>query len=278
MRAISNHFLLFLLILLVTTILGEYENQVILKIGDENAVNKAATFLYKKHSSTSNSYMYHLNKAGNPEQLEKGKILEVDWKKTRIQIVAHGDPETKKVGDLAPDKIANVVNMLTKGESTNKISIVSCMSNSGDSNVKPDYLEEFANELKYKSVHSIEISARSALVSVDNNWRKLTGEIVHSKYTPYTSNNNPEKDGSGYPKVEKGKAGILWSRKDKAVKWIAKISETGSISIDKAPISSESVTRFVGVIPKGQVVYLTNTAKKTTSIINDEEAYDLLNE
>ncbi len=149
----------------------------------EKAINDAADFLFNKHASVLDSYMLQSDNSGN---VELPGEMEVNWKKTKIQIVAHGDPNAETVGGFPPDELADVVDMLTEKQGANKISIVSCISNSGDSNERPAYLEDFAKALKRRGLYSVEISAKSALVSVDSSGSKLTGEIVHSEYTPYS--------------------------------------------------------------------------------------------
>ncbi len=203
----------------------------------------------------------------------------MNWKKTKIQIVAHGDPKAKTVGGLSPDKLADVVNKLTKGESTKVISIVSCISNSGDI----AYLKEFVNALEAKNIHSMEISARSALIVVDRSGSKWTGKIYYNEYIRYNSHHNPMKDIYGKPIVEKSEAGILWSHKDKAVKWIAKLLET-EYHYTRAPITDNRVTQyFFGFVPKGQDVSDQNVSDQNVSDqnvsdqnVSDHDAFQIL--
>ena len=90
----------------------------------------------------------------------------------------------------------------TNGKGANKISIVSCMPDSGSPlNVKPAYLQDFANVLKAENIHPIEVIARSALFSASNEGRKLTGKIVHEEHPTYTKN---KKDLSKYGWSEAG--------------------------------------------------------------------------
>ena len=113
--------------------------------------------------------------------------------------------------------------------------------------------------------------------------RKLTGEVVYTDYPAYNGRDNPKKDQTtGAPKLDKAEAGILWSHKNKAVKWIAKISESGDVTVEKVLASAGGdamETRYVGILPKGSNAHLTHTdenKQSKTCIISDDDAYDYL--
>ena len=257
-------YLLPLLVLLTrpAMILSEthYKQQVIAILEQDPTVEAAARFLYNKHDTISHVVMWD-SQSGTFERVEwddeiKGYEPTGDqsplpigdgntfkWDETRVQVLGHGEyiENNVKFGSENPSEIiGRIVDKISKGKNIKQISVVGCLPESIPNGRAYELVREltidFVEALGSKELFQTEVSVRSALVSVDNNGRKLTGKLRY--------NGNK-------------KTGIEWKHKDSLVKLI------GAFDNDRNPIIKDGIpgdteeSHYFGILPSGTDIWIT---------------------
>ena len=268
----------------LVTFASKYNQQVIAILEDDPTIQKAGHFLYKKHDTT--SYVVKWNKNSQMfEQVEWNEQTELHepiqsqdplpiapdmWPKTRIQAVGHGDINsgTATIAGFSAESLTEtLINGLSMTD-VGRISIVGCTRRTelGSAPRTPGYIYDVLNKLKQLGRTRTEVSLRSALVSVDQSGRKLTGELVLL-------------DGRNTPEV-----GIEWSRKNPSNKWIGKFTPgTRRYNIEKSQATATSPgdieSHFFGILPKDSDLYVSTydqaaASPPTTYKIDDASAFE----
>lgn len=181
---------------------SRYNQQVIAVLESQPEIEKAAHYLYQKHSTTSyvvkwdevshifervdwNTTTQRYERASNQDPLP---INPGEWRTTRIQAVGHGDinlfntQAAASIAGFSPEDLAEeLTSKISVGEDVGRISIVGCTrknhlrSTTTTPVEKPAYLIRFMDKLKQLGRSNTEVSL---MVSVDQRGRKLTGELV----------------------------------------------------------------------------------------------------
>jgi hypothetical protein len=186
-------FLPLVVLLLTTTVLAtQYSNQII-AIMDQNWIEiEVAEFLYNKNPGVSTLVMWNWQEETFTHV--KGRELDAadrDFRSTRIQVVGHGGIRSGQptLGRLSSSDVAKALSTLYPMESRatdetgehvsriSRISLVGC--NCADSNAMTPPENTLAGMLitTLKTSYDIDtsVTARTTLVGVDSNGRKLTG-------------------------------------------------------------------------------------------------------
>ncbi len=248
-----------------------YENQVVASIGSDQAITEASKYLIKKHDTLLDYNLEAKWNTGSNSFVFQGDdidsaISNINWAETKIQVVGHGSAADKTVGGLSPQELARQINAMSNGKGAKKISIVSCTRDIGDGivgNTEPPYLTEFMNELKSLGMTSSEVSIRSSLVAVNNRGEKLTGEVKVEGVTvlrPYR---------------------IEWTSNNRGLKWIGSIDDvTQNVQVVPATHGTDHVeTRLVGIVPKNDLIHVTDENNPTTSYtIDDDDAFSMVDD
>ena len=110
-----------------------------------------------------------------------------EWKATRIQVIGHGNVnsynQADTIGGFIACRISRTLTTSLSMGNVGRISIIGCtrraeLRSAPTRTRTPGYLRGFMDRLKVLGRSQTEVSIRSALVSVDQSGRKLTGELV----------------------------------------------------------------------------------------------------
>lgn len=245
MKRAPTMWLLPLVVLSLTTVAlaTQYSNQIIAIMDQDQIEDKVAQFLYEKNPGVSTVMKW--NRSMKKFDMFLGIELDtdnLDFSKTRIQVIGHGGVDGTTLDRLSPDDLAEALSSLypedsraeVNGERVNsisRISLVGCNCAGANSNTPPE--DTFAGMLitKLKEAYAIDtsISARTTLVYVDSTGKKLTG-------TPL--------DGT-----------MVWENKNPTAKKVFTLDEQNNIVTSREPvIGGDGITcRACGVKTYGPV-------------------------
>lgn len=262
-----------LLVLYYDVILSrQYKQQVIAILNDDDygAIHEAARYLSLKEDVSTISHVVvwdqSLNKFVQAEwdkaiasykkttalDLPIGRDKLFQWSDTHVQVVGHGEYSdyTKKISfsGADPENIIDRVTAMTKANNKNdladikRISIVGCTMNDGAKLIKI-----FMELLKKKNLFKTKVSIRSALVCIDQNGRKLTGEL------------HQVMKGKG---GKKNDVGIEWSHKNNLHKYVGSFDRRKKISIEQGPVNVDELKTYnYGFLPLDSEVYISSNDK-----------------
>ena len=172
---------------------SRYQNQVIVQLGESEAVQSAASHLYQKHSPEFSRWL----KLENGELVDAvtGQAVPGVGANSRVVVVGHGAELTGErftLGGYRAHKLAELLASEAVGtaESLDRISLVACgVDDHGNSLSVEKFATVLMHHLQGEDLTVNSITARTALVQVDPDGRKLTGKV-------------------------QGNGDIIWSRKD----------------------------------------------------------------
>ncbi len=262
-----------------------YDRQVIVVLENDPATLEAAYYLYGKHESTSsivewkNGMFEHVDIKLNEETkaFESSpaeyvpEIHDEDWIKSRIQVIGHGiiDSEDTTIGGLKGGELAETLSEnLNHGKNVGRISIIGCTGSNDAQAGGPDaasntppYLQSFMEKLQALGLTDTTVSMRSALVSVDQNGRKLTGErFLLSEKIP-----------------QRPEVGIVWKHKDTSNLWLGE-TENGMAKYTQKEVGENTEimpSKYFGVLPKDSPLYVKSDS---TYEISDADALQWIDE
>jgi Ca2+-binding RTX toxin-like protein len=246
-----------LLPLVFTCGVSKYENQVILAFisdAEDKPVTDAAKFLYGKHVGVSSLKLWNRAKDTFVESTKYRRTPEdVDWSTTKVQIVGHGLIDSETVGGFSAQDMARLISNKLTSNDIGKISIVACSKPGITPTSEPVYLRKFMEEMKILGKVNTKVSMASALVYVNKDGRKITGERI------------------GGPDSE-----ILWSHKYASHKWTGKF-EGEKITIEQGSVtdSPEELPPYnFGIDPRDYAVYVSDLSNQNRIMpVDNENAY-----
>ena len=261
-----------------------YNQQVIAILEDNPDIQKAAHYLYQKHDTTSYVVKWNANtrmfeRVTWNEQTQQHDTLpnqeplpirgQQEWKATRIQVIGHGNVnsynQADTIGGFMPAELAETLTTSLSMGNVGRISIIGCtrraeLRSAPTRTRTPGYLRGFMDRLKVLGRSQTEVSIRSALVSVDQSGRKLTGELVLENIR-------------GSPEV-----GIEWSHKNPSNKWIGKFSSSRRYEVEQSQVTAtqpgDIESHFFGILPENTDVYVSKYNQGSASAPNTYKLTD----
>ncbi|MGI9277071.1 MAG: C80 family cysteine peptidase, partial [Endozoicomonas sp.] len=209
---------------------SRYRNQVILQLDDSPAEAAAAQHIFNKHSDIEgfSSWMQlEESEAGELQVvLAEGEQWPIIGEDTRIVIVGHGEKGSTGL-TLSGLDTANLAALLagdTDGSTPiGRISLVACDCDEQGHELG---IQEFSTELMQELPGVQSITARTALVKVDPEGRKWTGQV--------------QDDGT-----------ILWSQKDGSQKLLVYRNGAGEIVSEQVGLHENAAVSDVSATPEG---------------------------
>lgn len=251
-------FLWLLLPLVFTADDWRYDYQVVVLLEKEKGVIKASSYLFEKHKTVSYGTLWENDKFVDTSS--KRPIPEdIDWSRAKVRVVGHGNVEGDLISGFSAEELARAISeKLANSEGIGKISIVACSEpGTRPPSNEPPYLREFMDELKTLGKVNTEVSMSSALVGVDRDGRKLTGERVQDE-------------------------DIIWSHKNPSHKWTGNFEgesdnptiRRGYVTEDAAGATPDLPPDNFGILPRDYEAFVAEiTSKHNNMRLNNEDAY-----